>query len=285
MQLKGIVPDEHTCVAVLRACAKLGDVQTAYDALKDMKMHGLPMTVHTYSGLIKTYAGAAAVRGVKEEHVDMYIKDAMALFEQMKKEQHQIDSHVLNRLVELHVNALRTDELDANILPLYEQHNVKPDVFTYQRLARLYFNLADYKMVKNLYLDAKKGAGGEVVTPNKMLLDTVVQAALRTDDADMVYDCLQDYIAIRREPHRRALATLNNLKHMPDRLFVLLKENFGWSGRVSRRTREFELPTFRDRPSYNAEPARKKGRRIKPKKAAVSKTLSYADRRAIGKVM
>lgn len=132
MQLKNIVPDEHTCVAVLRACAKLGDVQTAYDALKDMKMHGLPMTEHTYNGLIRTYAGAAAVRGVKEEHVDLYIKDAMELFEQLKKDERlQVNSHVLNGLVELHVNALRVDELDANILPLYEQHKVKPDVYTY----------------------------------------------------------------------------------------------------------------------------------------------------------
>lgn len=33
MQLNQIVPDEHTCVLVLKACSKLGDVQTAYDAL------------------------------------------------------------------------------------------------------------------------------------------------------------------------------------------------------------------------------------------------------------
>jgi len=33
MQLKGIVPDDHTFVAVLTACSKLGDTQTAFDAL------------------------------------------------------------------------------------------------------------------------------------------------------------------------------------------------------------------------------------------------------------
>ena len=40
MQLKNIIPDEHTYVAVLRATSKVGDTQTAYDALQDMKIHG-----------------------------------------------------------------------------------------------------------------------------------------------------------------------------------------------------------------------------------------------------
>ena len=33
MQLSGVVPDPHTFVAVFKACSKLGDVETAYDAL------------------------------------------------------------------------------------------------------------------------------------------------------------------------------------------------------------------------------------------------------------
>jgi len=45
-----------------------------------MKIHGLKLNVHVYNGLIRTYAGAAAIRNVKEEHVDLYIKDAWELF-------------------------------------------------------------------------------------------------------------------------------------------------------------------------------------------------------------
>lgn len=59
MQLNHVVPDNHTFVAVFRACAKLGDVETAFDALQDMKIHDLKMTEHTYNGLIRVYAGAA----------------------------------------------------------------------------------------------------------------------------------------------------------------------------------------------------------------------------------
>jgi pentatricopeptide repeat protein len=132
MQIKSIVPDSHTFIGVFRACAKLGDTQTAYDALQDMKIHGIPMTDHTYNGLIRTYAGAASVRFVKEEHVDMYIKDSMDLIEQIKKDDNvEINIHILNSLVLLHSNALRVDDLDANVLPLYTKHKIKHDIFTY----------------------------------------------------------------------------------------------------------------------------------------------------------
>ena len=81
MQIKSIVPDEHTIVAVLKACSKLGDTQTAYDALQDLKIHNLPLTEHVYNGLIRTYAGACMVRNTKETHIDSYISDSWELFE------------------------------------------------------------------------------------------------------------------------------------------------------------------------------------------------------------
>lgn len=89
------------------------------------------MTEYVYNGLIKTYAGAAGLRNVKEEHIDMYIKDAMELYKQLQKEGIEVNSIMLNSLVELHCNAYRVDELDANILPLYEKHNIKPCIYTY----------------------------------------------------------------------------------------------------------------------------------------------------------
>ena len=52
-----------------------------------MKLHGIPMTEHTYNGLIRVYAGAAGLRFVKEEHIDMYIQDSHDLVEQIKKDE------------------------------------------------------------------------------------------------------------------------------------------------------------------------------------------------------
>ena len=97
------MPDNHTVVAVLKATSKLGDIQTANDALQDLKIYDLRMSEHVYNGLIRTYAGAAAVRFVKEEHVDMYIKDAWALFEQIKDDPNlEVNIHILNSLMFLH---------------------------------------------------------------------------------------------------------------------------------------------------------------------------------------
>lgn len=132
MQLKGIVPDEHTLVALLKATSKIGDTQTAYDALQDIKIHGLKMTEHVYNGLIRTYAGAAAQRHVKESHIDMYINDAFELFNQAKDDPEiTINIHILNSMLFLHTQALRIEDLDANVLPLYEKHKIKHDVYTY----------------------------------------------------------------------------------------------------------------------------------------------------------
>ena len=103
----------------------------------------------------------------------------------------------------------------------------------------------------------------------------MIQSAIRTDDADLVYDTLNDFIEIKREPHFRTLNTLNNMKHIPDRLFVLLHEHFGWSGQMTANVREFEKPTFRQKPKQNMEPEKIKGKRHKFNKKNVSKTMSY----------
>ncbi len=119
MQLTGIVPDQHTTVAVLKATSKLGDVETAYDALQDMKLHGLPMTEHVYNGLIRTYAGACRINLVREKHIDVYMEDSWALYEQIKESPDlEVNAHILNSMVLLHANAFRIDELDQKVLPL-----------------------------------------------------------------------------------------------------------------------------------------------------------------------
>lgn len=63
-----------------------------------------------------------------------------------------------------------------------------------------------------------------------MFLNTVLEASIRTDDSDLIYNSLKDFIAIKQEPHVRLVNLLNNILHIPDRLFVLLRENFGFSG-------------------------------------------------------
>ena len=262
MQLRGIVPDQHTYVAVLKACSKIGDTQTAYDALQDMKIHGHPVTSHVYNGLIRTYAGAAGLRNVKEEHIELYIKDSWALFDQLRQNPDaEVNIQILNSLLYLHTNALRPEELDANVLPLYEKYKIPHDIYTFQHLSKMYLTMADYERVKTLYKNLKLAG----VKPNQLYLDSVLEASLRTDNADIIYDALQDYLEIKREPHRRLIMRLNQIHHIPDRIYILLKENFGWSGQMRRRTREFEKPKFRES-APGVAPTSTSGKKFKPRK-------------------
>lgn len=160
MKMKRITPDRHTFVAVLKACSQLGDVKTAYDILQEMKIHNFPMTEHVYNELIRVYAGAAAVQHVKEEHVDMYIKDAMELFKTMVNEgQVDVNIHILNSLTLLYCNSLRAEQLEAEILPLYEKYRIKHDIYTYQNLSRLFVNLRELDTAMSLYQKMKNKDG------------------------------------------------------------------------------------------------------------------------------
>ena len=200
-----------------------------------MKIHGIEMNEHHYNGLLRTYAGASAIQQVKEKHIDIYMEDAWSLFNQVQESENlEVNIYILNSLLLLHANAFRVDDLDSKVLPLYEKFRIKPDVFTYQHLTKLYLNLRDLDMVKSLYRKMKK----QGLTPNQMLLNNALEAGMRSDDADIIYDSLLDFIDIKRDPHRRLVIRLNNIKHIPDRIYMLLKQNFShYGGAVDMRAR------------------------------------------------
>lgn len=43
------------------------------------------MTEHIYNELIRVYAGGCLQENVKEEHIDMYLRDSMELFKTLEK--------------------------------------------------------------------------------------------------------------------------------------------------------------------------------------------------------
>lgn len=220
---------------------------------------------------------------MKEKHVDMYIQDAFALFNQAKEDPEvTININILNSMLYLHTQALRVEELDANVLPLYDKFKIKHDIYTYQHLSKMYLNLADYDMVVNMYLRLKK----ERIRPNQMYLNTVLDASMRTDKSDIVYDVLKDFLDIKRKPHVGYLHNLNKIKHMPDRLYVLLKENFAISGQMTKNIRQHEKPKFReDADKLTATPKTHTGKRLKPKKAASNQGLGTKIRKSLNVVL
>ena len=113
--------------------------------------------------------------------------------------------------------------------------------------------------------------------PNKKFLMTVLVAGQRLNDADLICDSLEDFVAIKHEPHHRQLKHLSNMRHIPDRLFVILKQNFKKYGLMLKGgIREFEKPTFS--PQREGKKMRtgspSKYKRAKLKKMQHGRTLS-----------
>ncbi len=132
MHLENITPDSHTFVAALKACSQLGDINTATDILHEMKLKKFPLTEHVYFELLRTYGKASAVPGVTEEHVDMYINDAWSLLKNMMEvEGLEPNIHILNAMTFLYSRAVRAEELEARVLPMYDKYRIKHDVYTY----------------------------------------------------------------------------------------------------------------------------------------------------------
>jgi hypothetical protein len=65
----------------------------------------------------------------------------------------------------------------------------------------------------------------------------------------------------------------------------MMKENFGWSGQMKRRTREFEKPTFKEKSDFAMRMKKTKGKKIKHKKLTTNQNMRSKERRAIDVVL
>ena len=105
---EGLVPDNHTIVAVLRATSKIGDVKTASDLIGYMKRFDIPINEHIYNGLIKTYGGACLKRGALDLHIQTYLDDIWALVDQMDEKGIEMNINILNSITEAYCYANKT---------------------------------------------------------------------------------------------------------------------------------------------------------------------------------
>eukprot|EP01022_Parablepharisma_sp_SALTPOND_P028372 TRINITY_DN70869_c0_g1_i1.p2 TRINITY_DN70869_c0_g1~~TRINITY_DN70869_c0_g1_i1.p2 ORF type:complete len:345 (+),score=12.56 TRINITY_DN70869_c0_g1_i1:476-1510(+) len=151
MRYLQVVPDTMTFLAVLRATAKLGDLQTAYEAIQEMKAYEQPINRDIYESLIQTYAGACKVEGVTDKQIDAYIKDAWVLFRQMESKGFTVRQETLNSLLMLHANALREADVEGQILPLYKKYNLSPDTLTYMHLMSKAYLKCNYLSIRYVH--------------------------------------------------------------------------------------------------------------------------------------
>ena len=69
----------------------------------------------------------------------------------MEKENIDMNIHVLNSYLYLYCSALRPEQMETDVLPLYDKYKIKYDLFTYQNLIQMYLKLRNHDLVLSLY--------------------------------------------------------------------------------------------------------------------------------------
>ena len=118
---------------------------------------------------------------------------------------------------------MRPEQLEAEVLPLYEKFKIKHDVYTYQNLTRMYLKLRDLDTIMVLW---DKLRTKETFKVNQMMLNTVFEAAIRLKNSDRMVECLEEYVNQKKTPPKFLHQKISHAKELPDRLYVLMKENF-----------------------------------------------------------
>ena len=136
MLLADVSPDSDSIVSVLKACAQVGDIQTAFDSLLHAKQAKIPMNRYIYNGLLRVYAGCMELGDLEEDKKEAYIKDAWRLFEQFVQQfPKEVSSNMINSLLLVHTLSFRIQMAEELVMPLFDQYQIEPDQFTYQHLS------------------------------------------------------------------------------------------------------------------------------------------------------
>ena len=154
--------------------------------------------------------------------------------------ENEVNINILNSLVHLYSAALRPEELEQKVLPQFEKHRVKQDANTFTHLAKLYLKLRDLDKVVELYNTCLESG----YQPKYKLVSHYLEAGLRKEDSELIYDGLKKFHELGLVPHQYVLKKLGQLRHMPDNIYVLLKTKFPQYGLLKQRIRQFEKPKF-----------------------------------------
>lgn len=108
----------------------------------------------------------------------------------------------------------------------------------------MYLDIRDMETVLKLYDRCTKK---EKIKPNSMLLNQAFAASLLKKDSDRIVEMLETLIETKIEPRKNLIKKLSYLKDLPDRIYVLMKENFGDYGVLVKNVRSFSYPSFREK--------------------------------------
>lgn len=97
-----------------------------------------------------------------------------------------ISIEILNSLLQLNTIAMRPHDIEANVLPQYDQYKLAYDENTYAILAKYYLNKRDLNKVIELF---DKSQEAKLKPVNKMLA-SYLEAGLRQQDTKTIIHAL-----------------------------------------------------------------------------------------------
>jgi pentatricopeptide repeat protein len=258
MKSLGVKPDSYTFVYLLKATAQLGDIDSANNFIKEMKVMDIQVTKYHCIEMIRTYSGACRIPYVKYEHIESYLKDAWEILKYIEDNNMPVDKYVLNAMVEIHCSVHKIDLVEGLVLPLFEKHGVEMDEFTYNYVIKMLVELRNHEEVFKLYDKVKQ----QNLTLLEPTLNSVLESGIRSNKIDFIVESLNLMKANNLHARPGLLRLLTNLEDMPDRLYVELKEWLPYNF-MKNRIRHFRPAQIRERSRILPGFCRKRGKRIK----------------------
>ena len=77
------------------------------------------MNPYILNSSLRVYGGAIKTDLITSDIVDLYLEDAWKIFEKAKA-LNMVNSHIINSLLYVHVSALKEDNIEGLVLPLFE---------------------------------------------------------------------------------------------------------------------------------------------------------------------
>jgi pentatricopeptide repeat protein len=258
MKSLGVKPDSYTFVYLLKATAHLGDIETANNFVKEMRVLDIPIVKYHCIELIRTYAGACRIPYVKHEHIESYIKDSWEIMKYIEDNKMPIDKYVLNSMIEIHCAVHKKELVEGLVLPLFEKHGVEMDQFTYNYIIKMLVELRNHEEVFKLYDIIKQ----KDLTILEQTYNSVLESGIRANKIDFIVESLQKLKENNLKPKEGLLKILSSLEDIPDRLYIELK-NWMPFNQMKDRIRQFRPAQFRERSRKLPGFTRKRGKRIR----------------------
>lgn len=240
MKLSGLKPDEVTYTGVLKATAKLGDIYSANEAIKEFRQLGHKVNGYLITGLIRTYAGALRIPFIEDEHIATYVKDAYEIYKYADENSITINSFTLNALLEVYCEASLLDEVDGRIIPLFSKHGVPFTVYTYEVIIKMLLDLRKFDELARVFENMQSNG----IEPNQRICNYILEASMRIKSVDGIVGALRKLKEIKRDPYTRLITVLSNLKDMPDRIYV---ELLHWNSSMINWDRKLRPASFKDK--------------------------------------